>query len=222
MPSLWHYIRRAPSKARKLFFARSAEKLHVGSGSSALAGWINIDNQRLPGVDSVIDVTYGLPFRDVRFIFAEHFIEHLDYGDAMYFLRECRRVLRDDGVLRLTTPDLDWVWASHYRRVLAPEQEAIACFALNRGFRGWGHQFLYNFGTLAATLKDAGFANVVRREYGLSDHAELVGIETHEKNDDYEGLSHILIVEASGRGNDVTSESFIEPRDQYLRDIRVR
>ncbi|MFZ2493750.1 MAG: methyltransferase domain-containing protein [Thermoanaerobaculia bacterium] len=221
MPSLWHYLRRAPFKTRKLFLSKRAEKLHVGSGSSALAGWVNIDNQKLPGVDAVIDVTFGLPFRDVGFIFAEHFIEHLSYNDAMYFLAECRRVLRDDGVLRLSTPNLDWVWASHYRRVLSKEQETIACFALNRGFRGWGHQFLYNFGTLAATLRDAGFANVVRCDYGTSAHPELAGLESHEKSEDYEGISHILIVEASGRGGGSPGE-FVESRDLYLRDLNVR
>ncbi|MGZ5494514.1 MAG: hypothetical protein ACXWHG_12990 [Thermoanaerobaculia bacterium] len=64
-------------------------------------------------------------------------------------------MLRDDGVLRLSTPNLDWVWASHYRRVLTSDQEILGAFGLNRAFRGWGHRFLFNFGTLAATLRDA-------------------------------------------------------------------
>lgn len=209
-----------PALARRRNRPIEPLRLHVGSGPHQLPGWINIDNQLYPGVDRVLDVTRRLPFRDVAFVFAEHFIEHLDYSDAVSFLRHCRRVLRDDGVLRLSTPNLDWVWRSHYRPTLTPDQELLGCFGLNRAFRGWGHQFLYNFGTLAATLQDAGFANVVRCEYGESTHPELGGLEAHEQNPDFEGLSHILIVEASGRGG-VAPEAIREPRAEYLRDIEV-
>jgi predicted SAM-dependent methyltransferase len=199
----------------------SARKLHIGSGPLHLEGWINIDNAQYDGVDRVLDVTAGLPFEDASFIFAEHFVEHLHYADAEAFFRECRRALRDDGVLRLSTPNLDWVWTSHYRRHLLPEQEVLACFMLNRAFRGWGHQFLYNEGTLAAVLQAAGFETVVRREYGVSDHAELQGLERHEQNPDFDGLSHILIVEASGRRLGDVREDFEEPRSIYLRDVGV-
>lgn len=131
-------------------------KLHLGCGPQILEGWINIDNTEYPGVDRVLDVTAGLPYNnDASFIFAEHFVEHLSYTEAAAMLRECRRVLLDDGVLRLSTPNLDWVWASHYKHTLTPEEEIQGCFALNGAFRAWGHKFLYNFGTLRATLLDA-------------------------------------------------------------------
>jgi predicted SAM-dependent methyltransferase len=197
------------------------DRLHLGSGPHRLDGWINIDNQPYPGVDRVLDVTRALPFEDVSFVFAEHFIEHLDYRDGLRLLRGCRQALRDDGVLRLSTPNLDWVWASHYRRVLNDEEQILGCFALNRAFRSWGHHFLYNFGALAATLRDAGFADVVRCEYGGSTHPELRGLEAHERNPDFDGLSHILIVEASGRGG--TPPAYLNaPRDEFLRDVDVK
>ena len=220
MASLWHYIRRAPSKLRKLYFAKEAERLHIGSGPQTFEGWVNIDNVRYPGV-RVLDVTYGLPFRNVQYIYAEHFIEHLHYNDARYFLRECRRVLRDDGVLRLSTPNLDWVWASHYRATLTDDEAILGAFGLNRAFRGWGHHFLYNFQALAATLREAGFADVVRCEYGESTHDALRGLERHEKNADYEGISHILIVEAQGRGGEPPG-LLHGTRDWYLRDVAVK
>lgn len=196
-------------------------RLHIGCGPHHIDGWINIDSVAYPGVDRVIDVAGGLPFDDVSFVFAEHFIEHLHYADALALLRECRRVLRDDGILRLSTPNLDWVWASHYRRVLTDDQQVLGCFALNRAFRGWGHQFLYNWGTLAATLRAAGFAEVIRRRYGESDHPELRGLERHEQNPDFDSLSHILIVEAWGRGGEAPGY-FDEPREWYLRDVGVK
>jgi predicted SAM-dependent methyltransferase len=195
--------------------------LHLGCGPNVMPGWVNVDNAPYPGVDRVLDVTGGLPFDDVRFIFAEHFIEHIAYPAALDLLRECRRVLRDDGVLRLSTPNLDWVWATHYRSVMTEEESAQACFALNRAFRGWGHQFLYNGTTLRATLMEVGFSTVVRCAYGESAHAALQGLERHEKSPDFGELSHILIVEASGRGA-VMPEYAREPRDLFLRDLGVK
>jgi predicted SAM-dependent methyltransferase len=195
--------------------------LHLGCGPQILKGWVNLDNVKYPGVDKVVDVTKGLPYKDVSFIFAEHFIEHLAYADALKLMRECRRVLRDDGVLRLSTPNLDWVWVTHYRFGLSEPEQVQACFALNRAFRGWGHQFLYNERTLRASLLDAGFANIVRVEYGASEHRELRGLERHEKSPDYGDLSHILIVEASGRGGKVP-EYVEQPRAEFLRDVNVK
>jgi predicted SAM-dependent methyltransferase len=197
-------------------------RLHIGCGQQALPGWINIDNQGLPGVDQVLDVRHGLPFSGVAAIYAEHFLEHLSLDDGLAFLRECRRVLLPEGVLRLSTPNLDWVILTHYRGPAAGDDDAREdCFRINRAFHGWGHQFLYNERTLAATLRDAGFANVQRVAYGESEHAELRGLERHEKSTDYGELSHILIVEAWGRGG-AAPEYMSGPREEFRRDVNVR
>lgn len=196
-------------------------RLHLGCGPHRLDGWVNIDRDPGEGVDRVLDVTRGLPFENVELIFGEHFVEHLEYVDALQLFADCRRVLRDDGVLRLTTPNLDWVWASHYRAVLTPDQELLGCFALNRAFRAWGHRFLWNLGTLRASLLDAGFGSVERRDYGESPHPALRGLERHEQNPDFEGRSHILVVEAWGRGGK-PPEALHAPRSEYLRDMGVK
>lgn len=195
-------------------------KLHLGCGPVIHKGWVNIDNQRYPGVDKVLDVTKKLPYDNVDYIFAEHFIEHLSYENALKLMREARRALRDDGVLRLSTPNLDWVWITHYK-LDATEPEAVnACFYLNRAFRGWGHQFLYNETTLKATLAEAGFSHFERVEYGESRHEALRGLERHEKSPDYGTLSHILIMEASGRGGRA-ADYVKQPREDFLRDSKV-
>jgi hypothetical protein len=101
------------------------------------------------------------------------------------------------GILRLSTPNLDWVIATQYRR---PSPDPIQdCFAINKGFRGWGHEFIYNRETLTAALLDAGFATVTSCEYGQSDHESLRGLEQHERSVDVPELSHVIILEASGR-----------------------
>jgi predicted SAM-dependent methyltransferase len=195
-------------------------RLHIGSGTESLPGWINIDNRQLPGVDRVLDVRQGLPFSDVTSIYAEHFLEHLSLDEGLAFLAECRRVLRPDGLLRLSTPNLDWVWATHYRlSEQAPSAALHDCIQLNRAFRGWGHQFLYNREALVAALGDAGFARWDFCRYGQSAAPELSGLERHETWEDTSDLPHVLIVEASGRT--ASSPFSPEDRDAYRRDTGV-
>ena len=193
-------------------------RLHIGCGPQALPGWINIDNQPYPGVDRVLDITLGLPFSDVELVFAEHLIEHLPYDHALNFLRECRRVLAPDGVLRLSTPNLDWVVRTHYRPELwTGDDDAVReCFRTNRAFKGWGHQFLYNRQSLTATLRLAGFATIEQTAYGESRYDALRGIERHETYPDEPSLPHVIVLEASGirAGSDrITEECLAEYRE---------
>lgn len=180
----------------------TAVRLHLGCGQTPIPGWVNIDVQALPGVDRVLDVRHGLPFANVAAIYAEHFLEHLDVADGLACLAECRRVLAPDGILRISTPNLDWVLATHYRygRWAAAEEAIADCFQMNRAFHGWGHRFLYNRQALVAALTAAGFADVSMHRYGESDVAELSGLERHEKSGDSEELPHVLIAQASGQG----------------------
>lgn len=185
-------------------------RLHLGCGQSPIPDWVNIDVQALPGVDRVLDVRNGLPFENVAAIYAEHFLEHLDVEDGLACLSECRRVLAPNGVLRISTPNLDWVLATHYRHGQWPaEEDAVSdCFMMNRAFHGWGHRFLYNRQALVAALRSAGFADVSMHRYGESDVPELRGLERHEKSGDSPELPHVLIAQAKGRG-----ESRAFPKD---------
>ena len=172
-------------------------ELHVGCGPVHLDGWINIDHRRYEAVDYIVDVRDGLPFRDLQYVFAEHFIEHLPYWEAERFLRDARAALRIGDVLRLSTPNLDWVYLTQYR-IPHDSPEAIRdCFLLNGAFRAWGHQFLYNAETLSALLRSVGFVDVKPQIYGDSHHAALRNLERHPKSPESPALPHVLIFEAS-------------------------
>ena len=200
----------------------AAGRLHVGCGQEAIPGWINVDIRALPGVDRVVDVTQGLPFSDLDAIYAEHFLEHLSLEQGLAFLRECRRALADPGVLRLSTPNLDWVYATHYRpeRWSSGRESLADCMQLNRAFRGWGHQFLYNRAALLAALSAAGFASVTFHRYGQSEHPELSGLERHQTWEDTVEMPHVLIAEASGR---TAPERFPDDlMEAWRRDVETR
>jgi predicted SAM-dependent methyltransferase len=196
-------------------------RLHIGSGTESLAGWVNIDTRRLPGVDVVLDVRSGLPFSSVEAIYAEHFLEHLTLDEGLAFLAECRRALADAGVLRLSTPNLDWVHATHYHPGgWASESEALRdALYINRAFRGWGHRFLYNRAALSAVLASTGFGRLVFCRYGESGIAGLSGLERHETWQDTPELPHVLIVEASGRSAPAPLTS--PDLEDYRRDVGV-
>jgi predicted SAM-dependent methyltransferase len=172
----------------------------VGCGQEPIPGWINVDIRELPGVDRVVDVTRGLPFSDLEAIYAEHFLEHLSFDQGIEFLRECRRALAASGILRLSTPNLDWVYATHYRggRDGSTPDPVVECLHVNRAFRGWGHRFLYNAPALEASLSAAGFSRITFHRYGQSDRPDLAHLERHQTWGDTPELPHVLIAQAHG------------------------
>ena len=200
--------------------ASSGSRLHIGCGDHILPGWINVDSKAIPGVDLTLDVRKGLPFENLEFIFAEHFLEHLSVDESLAFLTECRRALKDDGILRLSTPNLDWVMLTHYhyRRGVVDHIAFVDALRVNRAFRGWGHQFLYNPTVLTAVLKSVGFQSVEYRRYGESEVPALRGIEGHELSDDVPELPHVLVVEAWGRGEAVPLPAEL---DVYRTDVSI-
>ncbi|HYH05446.1 MAG TPA: methyltransferase domain-containing protein [Thermoanaerobaculia bacterium] len=197
-------------------------RLHIGSGPIRIDGWTNVDVTAYEGVDVVLDVREPWPFEHVELIFAEHFLEHLTLVEGLRFLRECRRVLREDGVLRLSTPNLDWVWLTHYKppAELSVEEQLAGCLEINRAFHGWGHEFLYNFRTLQLALEASGFAEVIQREYGESEVEALRNLERHERHRDLPGAPSVVVVEARGKKKGATR--FEEQIAPYVRDFDAR
>jgi predicted SAM-dependent methyltransferase len=171
-------------------------RLHVGCGTARLEGWVNIDFQALPGVDVVADVTQGLRFSGAEAIFAEHFLEHLRIDAAVDFLVEAHRSLAPGGTVRLSTPNLDWVMIHAYHPDAPAERKPMEALVINRGFHGWGHQFLWNREILAQALAACGFEELAWCRWGESERPIYRGIERHETYPDSPDLPHVLIVEA--------------------------
>lgn len=161
-------------------------KLNIGCGNVKFPSWINIDIE--PGADIVIDVTKGLPFDDdtVKYIYNEHFIEHLYYGEGQEILREFYRVLKKDGILRIATPDLDYILSKYFDDwknqdwLFWPEYQFIETKGqmINISFRFWGHKYLYNEEDLMDSLMKSGFKKLNRCKLKESKYDELRNLET--------------------------------------------
>jgi predicted SAM-dependent methyltransferase len=101
-------------------------RVNIGCGTAAAEGWVNFDNsptilvsrlklgKRLFGVPQWPanvhrhDVLKGLPFEGdrVSYIYSSHTFEHFTFRQALSVAKECFRVLRQGGVLRIAVPDL--------------------------------------------------------------------------------------------------------------------
>jgi predicted SAM-dependent methyltransferase len=161
--------------------APGLKKLHLGCGKNALPGWLNTDLEPVaPGIVRV-DLTQTLPFPDATFdyVFSEHVIEHLSYAHGQVMLRECYRVLKPGGRLRISTPDLAFLvalyspqktelqrryikWATKEFFRSAPYAEDT--FVINNFVRDWGHTFIYDEKVLRDSLRNASFQSIERCE----------------------------------------------------------
>jgi predicted SAM-dependent methyltransferase len=175
-------VQRNQKILRQYFSQTTYPKLHVGCGKHILSGWLNADtylqDPSLPVY--CFDASQEFPFADGTFayVFSEHMIEHISYSAGLHMLSECLRVLKPLGVLRLSTPDLDFLldlrrpdksplqreyirWAAETNTPSVPDP-TNETFVINNFVRDWGHTFIYDEKTLRHSLQLAGFTNLRR------------------------------------------------------------
>jgi predicted SAM-dependent methyltransferase len=186
-------------RSRKIerYFGDSAiRKVQLGTSHSLIAGWLNTD--LLPSSPEVVylDATRRFPFKDstIDYVFSEHVIEHVEYQSALAMLRECYRVLKPGGKIRMSTPDLrvlvgllssektasqNFYIDFAMRKFLPDITFCKEVFVINNAFRAWGHQFLYDRQTIETTMRTIGFENIRFYRPGESPDENLRGLESH-------------------------------------------
>ena len=82
--------------------------INIGCGDVFHPAWINLDVLPVSAGVRRLDARRPLPFADgtVDAVYHSHVLEHLTSEEAELFLRECFRVLRPGGVVRVVVPDL--------------------------------------------------------------------------------------------------------------------
>lgn len=107
--------------------------LNLGCGSRYRADWVNVNfTSSGPGVIAA-NLREGIPFPDASFdvVYHSHFLEHIPKPIAGDFLKECRRVLKPGGIIRVVVPDLEGLIRSY---LLALENARA-------GMEGWDHNY---------------------------------------------------------------------------------
>ena len=167
------------------------KKFHIGAGTRKIKDWLNTDigNKKIM---PVIDVTKRFPFNTNTFdyVFSEHMIEHINYHDGIKMLNESFRVLKSNGKIRISTPDLQFLIDLYLDKNNQHQNDYIkwSCktYQLSEGsitelinnyFHSWGHQFIYDKKTIESTLNKAGFTKIEFFKINESNNVELRNLE---------------------------------------------
>ena len=98
--------------------------LNLGCGRRFHPEWTNVDFTSTGEGVIAHNLTQGILFPDASFnvVYHSHLLEHFSKTAAESFLKECYRVLRPQGVLRLAVPDLEQIARTY---LLALEQASV-------------------------------------------------------------------------------------------------
>ena len=183
------------------FSSNSTAKLHIGCGNNRYPGWLNTDISEMACKQGAVYMDAGaeFPFPDDSFnyVYSEHLIEHLSYAQAVNMLRECHRVLKPSGVIRIATPNIRFL-VDLYQNPDKPVNKAYikwsangggggpvfpehAIFVINKFHRAWGHKYIYDQEALSNLMQENGFSHICRCEIGESTEPALQHVEGHFK-----------------------------------------
>ena len=92
-------------------------KLHLGSGTKKLDGWVNIDSVKSCRPDVIYDLTDPLPYEDqsVDEILAEDLLEHFDKYLRYVVFYEWVRVLKIGGTITLQVPNFKKILFKYFK-----------------------------------------------------------------------------------------------------------
>ena len=125
-------------------------------------------------------VKYGTNSTDL--IFSSHMLEHLTREDGFKWLKECFRILKPGGIIRIAVPDTDLIarsminrdteWFKHF----SPGAEACNT-SIERAIEVIlpQHLWFYNCENLETTLGAAGFSDIHKETPFTSSNRQLEG-----------------------------------------------
>jgi SAM-dependent methyltransferase len=128
------------------------------------------------------DLSYNIPLEDgcVDNLYSSHFLEHLHRADAISLLKECRRVLKPGGRLRLSIPDLKYA----VQLYLSGERDKSMrdfFFVEDKENDYSRHKYMYDFEMISSILQDVGFTNVTKSEYQIGEVPDLDKLDNREQ-----------------------------------------
>jgi predicted SAM-dependent methyltransferase len=145
--------------------------LNIGCGGIFHPDWTNIDLK--PSTPDVmqVDILRGLPFADATFevVYHSHLLEHLSPVEGKALLKECWRVLKSPGRIRVVVPDLEAaarLYLHSLEEVLTMEKPSV-----QHEHYEWSVLFLID--QMVRTQAGGQMAEFLRREV-LSDESFVI------------------------------------------------
>jgi SAM-dependent methyltransferase len=194
-------------------------KLNLGCGAHVVDGWINVDyspGARLSSMpffrvmnrklrlfeldwdDRIYlhDLTMPFPWKDATadVAYSSHTLEHLSKKQGCAFLRECYRVLKRDGIIRIIVPDLAPIVKAYCDKRLRAddmlERLGVLYGQSNNLLKTvliphiqFPHKCMYDTSSLLSVLSDVGFQASSRKPYE-SEIVDIDKIEIKGRTDD--------------------------------------
>lgn len=195
-----YFLRRYVVPARR---ADGATHLHLGCGTKYLPGFLNVDANLFNKIDVWVDVRNGLPFRanSADSIYSTHMFEHFYPDELKVLLRECLRVLKAGGGIRLVVPSLESAIAAYAQQrtdwfsdSFPRHFDSLGGRFSNFIFCDGQHRTAFDFSYLNEVLREAGFREVEKSAEGQS-RLYGSGVPPYEPGDSRD-LPHSLYVEA--------------------------
>lgn len=151
-------------------------RLHVGCGKRNFPGFIHVDIVPHAHVDHVT-VAEDLSFAEdnsVDLIYASHILEHYPRREFGNVLREWRRVLKPEGILRLAVPDFAACAKIYYERGLEDGLSGLIGMICGGQRDEYDfHKMIFDEPFLKTSLIAIGFSSVRHWDWQTTDHAEF-------------------------------------------------
>ncbi|MDR2406860.1 MAG: methyltransferase domain-containing protein [Bacteroidales bacterium] len=181
-------------------------KLNVGAGPIwSKTGWFVLDHKAIRSNAKVIAGTaknIDLQNEICSTIFCSHVFEHIPHIQLPLILDEFHRVLKQDGILRILTPDLKKIATAYVNEdknffkqacsedenirtdlglggsfmnfIVSPGQDtALFNRNLDNFISGYGHLYSYDFEMLKILLENSGFKNIEYKAFCESSFVEF-------------------------------------------------
>jgi hypothetical protein len=135
--------------------------VNLGCGHVPLAGYVNVDNRDLPGVDVVADV-FAMPFEDGTVVefFSSHFLEHFPVEQLRRrLLPVLRAKLAPGGRLRAVVPDVDAMMRAYVAGTYPYEDMREVVYG-GQDYDGDFHYNMFTPDSLSELLSSGGFRDV--------------------------------------------------------------
>lgn len=97
----------------------SLNYINLGCGSHFHPDWVNLDYAKTSKNVIAHNLNKGIPFPDNTFevVYHSHVLEHFSQKNAVHFMEECYRVLKNNGIIRIAIPDLEQI-INEYKKQL--------------------------------------------------------------------------------------------------------
>ncbi|HPJ17001.1 MAG TPA: methyltransferase domain-containing protein [Candidatus Woesebacteria bacterium] len=191
-------------------------KINLGCGPSGIDGWENYDWGLMPFLGKyrinillskigVLEKDYGFPWPKIKlvdirkkigkkdssvdYIYCSHVLEHFEKSETLGVLKECKRVLKRNGFLRIVLPDLEIIKkiknADNFNKAyLGIDKEMYKSFLGKlKLFFIRPHLWMYNLESFTKMLNEAGFKNVYLKKYRVGNVPDLerLDLEIHQE-----------------------------------------